>query len=97
MTSPSNGAWVIRARVGLSPTRPQHDAGIRIEPPPSFPCAIATIPDATAAAEPPLDPPGVRVLSHGFRVAPKSRGSVVGRKPNSGQFVFPRKTSPADR
>ncbi len=28
-----------RPRVGLRPTSPQHDAGMRIEPPPSFACA----------------------------------------------------------
>ena len=40
-----------RPRAGLSPTSPQHAAGIRIEPPPSLPCATGTIPAATAAAD----------------------------------------------
>ena len=31
----------MRPRAGFNPTRPQHEAGIRIEPPPSFPCATA--------------------------------------------------------
>ena len=31
--------------------------GIRIEPPPSLAPAIGTIPEATALAAPPLDPP----------------------------------------
>jgi hypothetical protein len=44
-------------RPALTPTSPQNDAGIRIEPPPSDPGAIGTMPDATAAAEPPLEPP----------------------------------------
>ena len=43
---------------------------MRIDPPPSVPVAIETIPPATAAAEPPLDPPGVRSVSQGFRVTP---------------------------
>ena len=30
---------------------------MRIEPPPSLACAIGTMPAATAAAEPPLEPP----------------------------------------
>jgi hypothetical protein len=30
-----------------------------MEPPPSLPAAIGTTPDATAAAAPPLEPPGV--------------------------------------
>jgi hypothetical protein len=44
--------------VAFSPTSPQHDAGMRIDPPPSLACPIETMPDATAAPEPPLDPPG---------------------------------------
>ena len=59
-----------RPRVGLSPTSPQHDAGMRIEPPPSFACATATMPLATAAAEPPLEPPGVWPSFHGLCVGP---------------------------
>ena len=39
----------MRARVGLRPKSPQHEAGMRIDPPPSLPCAIGTIPLATAA------------------------------------------------
>ena len=62
---------------------------MRIEPPPSLPCASGTIPAATAAADPPLDPPGVRDRSHGLRVGPPKRGSVVGRIANSGRFVVP--------
>jgi hypothetical protein len=54
----------------LSPTRPQELAGMRIEPPPSEACAIGTMPAATAAAEPPLDPPVLRVRSQGFFEAP---------------------------
>ena len=52
------GPSVVRARVGLSPTMPHMRAGKRIEPPMSLPCATGTSPAATAAAEPPLDPPG---------------------------------------
>ena len=33
-----------RPRVGFSPKRPQHDAGIRIDPAPSPPPAIGTMP-----------------------------------------------------
>ncbi len=44
--------------VGFSPTTPQQAAGIRMEPDPSLACATGTIPEATAAAAPPLDPPG---------------------------------------
>ena len=60
----------MRPRAGLRPTRPQHAAGMRIEPPPSLAWAIGTMPDATAAAEPPEEPPVVRAVSHGLRAAP---------------------------
>ena len=70
---------------------------MRIEPPPSLPCASGTIPAATAAAEPPLDPPGVCARFHGLRVGPVKRGSVVGRIANSGRFVMPTITKPASR
>src|SRR6478752_370507 len=49
------------------------------------------MPQATAAAEPLLEPPGVRARSHGFRVP---RGSVAA---NSVVTVFPRMTAPASR
>ncbi len=48
-----------RPWVGFRPTSPVHDAGIRIDPPPSLAWAIGTMPAATAAAAPPLEPPGV--------------------------------------
>ena len=70
---------------------------MRIEPPPSLACANGTIPEATAAAAPPLEPPGVRVRSHGLRVAPHATGSVVGTLPSSGLFVRPAMTTPAAR
>src|SRR3979409_2384779 len=46
-----------RPRDGFRPKRPPLDAGSRVHPPPSFPCASAKMPAATHAAEPPLDPP----------------------------------------
>ena len=50
-------ARLTRPYVGLSPVSPQHDEGIRIEPPVSLPLAIGTRPAATAAPEPPLELP----------------------------------------
>src|SRR5919198_3293004 len=90
-----SGPRETRPRLGLSPTSPQQAAGIRIEPPPSLACAMGTIPDATAAALPPDEPPGVRVVSHGFRGGPKRSGSVTGRIPSSGVLVFPTTIAPA--
>ncbi len=81
--------------LGLSPTSPQHDAGILMLPPPSEALANATMPAATAAAAPPLDPPGVRSSAHGLRVAPQATGWVVGRVPSSGLLVRPAITRPA--
>ena len=43
-----------------------------MEPPPSPPVARGTTPAATNAAEPPLEPPGVRETSQGLRVMPVS-------------------------
>src|SRR5690606_39754210 len=87
----------MRARVGLRPNRPQQAAGIRIEPPPSVACAIGSRPAATAAAEPPLEPPGERLRSHGLWVGPNSAGSVAADKPNSDELVLPMTTRPALR
>src|ERR1035437_10153434 len=59
-----------RPYVGLSPTVPQNDAGMRIEPPVSLPIAMNTMFVATATPEPPLDPPGLCRGFHGLRTAP---------------------------
>ena len=96
-SSPCSGPRETRPRVGFRPTRPQQAAGIRIEPPPSLPWAIGTMPEATAEAAPPEDPPGVREVSHGLRAGPKRRGSLTGRIPNSGMLVLPTITKPASR
>jgi hypothetical protein len=93
--SPVSGASEMRLRWGLSPTRPQHAAGIRVEPPPSLAWAMGTMPAATAVAEPPDDPPLVRAGSHGLRVGPKRLVLVHGRMPHSGRVVDPTTTKPA--
>jgi hypothetical protein len=74
--SPMSGPVGVRPRVGLRPKRPQAEAGIRIEPPPSPPLASGTRRAATAAPEPPEDPPGVRDGSQGLRAGPKVADSV---------------------
>ena len=50
------------------PKMPHSAAGTRTEPPPSLPSASGTMPAATAAAEPALEPPGVSAVFHGLRV-----------------------------
>src|SRR5262249_15224771 len=90
-----SGAAVILARDVFSPTNPQQAAGIRIEPPPSLPCAIGCKPVATATAAPPLDPPAVCARVHGLRAGGCKPPSVVGRIPNSGVVVLPSSIPPA--
>ena len=69
---------------------------MRMEPPPSLPCATATMPDATAAAEPPLEPPAERPRLHGLRVGPWLRtASVVGAMQSSGTLVRANAINPA--
>src|SRR5690349_785315 len=85
----------VSPRPGFSPTSPQQAAGIRVEPPPSLAPAHGTIPAATAAADPPDEPPGVRVRSHGLRAGPHVVDSLIAFAPNSGRLVLPKITRPA--
>jgi hypothetical protein len=57
-----------RPRVGRTALMPHAAAGMRSEPPVSVPVASGTIRAASAAADPPDEPPGVRARSHGLRV-----------------------------
>src|ERR1700686_5498921 len=57
----------MRPSVGFSPTVPQKLAGMRMEPPVSDPMAARHRPGATAAPDPPLEPPGIRLWSHGLQ------------------------------
>eukprot|EP00955_Chlamydomonas_euryale_P053469 355515-Chlamydomonas_euryale.AAC.13 len=57
-----------RPYVGFKPTTPQKCAGWRIEPPVSVPSAATHSRAATAAAEPPDEPPGTRCVSAGLHV-----------------------------
>ena len=86
-----------RPRCALSPKRPQQAAGTRIDPAPSEPRAAPTRPAATAAAEPPLEPPGERSRSQGLRVTPHVGDSVTGSAHSGGTFVRPRTMAPAAR
>ena len=95
--SPRPGPGDTRPRDRRSPNSPQHAAGMRIEPPPSVPVAIGTMPEAIAAAAPPLDPPGTWSTFHGLLVRPLARESVTAFSANSGRLVLPKTTSPASR
>ena len=81
----------------FNPNSPVKPAGMRIDPPPSPPVAIGTRPPATAAADPPEEPPGVRPGSHGLRVTPCSLVDVQLTPPNSEAVVWPARTAPAAR
>src|SRR5689334_9317170 len=91
----AEGPIGIRPCVGLKPKAPQKLAGRRIEPPPSLAVTRASTPLAIAAAEPPLDPPGVRARSHGEHVNPCTKFLVRTIWPNSGVLVFPTTIAPA--
>ena len=77
------------------PTTPQSAAGWRIDPPVSEPRASGVMPAATATADPPLDPPGIRSVAHGLRDGPKAEFSVDDPIANSSSTVLPTMTAPA--
>src|SRR5436309_9926065 len=77
------------------PTMPQSDAGWRIDPPVSVPIAHGASPAATAAADPPDDPPGTRSRSHGLRTGPNPEFSFDEPIANSSMFVLPSTGAPA--
>ena len=68
-----------------------------MEPPPSLAVENGTSPADTAAAEPPLDPPGVTARFHGLRVTPSASERVNWSVPNSGVAVLPIGMAPAAR
>ncbi len=69
---------------------------MRTEPPPSVPRASAAMPAATAAALPPLEPPGSSDGSSGLRVTPSAEW-VKPQTASSGIRVLPITTAPAAR
>ena len=69
-------------RVGLIVEVPHIADGIRSEPAVSVPVAAGVMRAASAAAEPPLEPPGERSRSHGlptWSVVPPAANSCVCR------------------
>src|SRR5690349_24853286 len=81
--------------VGLDPTVPVTAPGCRIEPPVSVPIASGASNAATAAADPPPEPPGIRSRSHGLWVGPYAECSVDEPIANSSMLVLPRIGRPA--
>src|SRR5207244_1545432 len=71
------------------PTTPDNAAGWRIDPPVSVPSAPKAMSAATAAAAPPLDPPGTRERCQGLRVICTLEFSVDDPIANSSMSVRP--------
>ena len=71
------------------------EAGWRTEPPVSVPSAHTTSPAATAAALPPLLPPGTVSRSHGLWTGPNAEFSFEEPIANSSQLVLPISTAPS--
>src|SRR5581483_6390753 len=84
------------------PTTPQMEDGLTTEPSVSLPTAAAQRLAATAAAEPELEPEGLRWSRCGFRVWPPRplhplTERVERKLAHSLRFVLPRITAPAAR
>src|SRR5262245_13103291 len=89
-----------RPYVRFMPTVPVKAAGWRIEPPVSVPVAPRQSRAATAAADPPDEPPGVSGVfeprrRHGECTAPKCEVSLEEPIANSSQLVLPSSTAPS--
>lgn len=83
-----------RVAVGLKPTAPTQAAGILIPPKVSVARETGTTPEATAPAEPPLEPPQVLSVSIGFLALPKNMFFVIVLKPSSAIVVLPAEIAP---
>src|ERR1700722_13813925 len=86
-----------RLYVGLIPTTPQKEAGSRIDPPVSVPSEARHSFAATAAADPPDEPPATRAVSCGLVVVPNAEFSVEEPIANSSMLVLPTKIAPSAR
>src|SRR5262249_22334994 len=89
-----------RPYVGLIPTVPVNAAGCRIEPPVSVAVAPRQRSAATAAAEPPDEPPGVSFASElprrqGDTTGPKREVSLDEPIANSSMLSLPSITAPS--
>src|SRR5437773_4474554 len=69
---------------GRMPTTPHSAPGMRSEPPVSEPVQIGSMSTASAAAEPPDEPPAFNAGSNGLPVAPHTGLRVFAPAPMSG-------------
>src|SRR5260370_26276375 len=86
-----------RSGEGRRPTIPQQEAGMRIDPPMSVPIPTVAIPAQTAAALPPLDPPGVMPARQGLFVAGNTGFGVPPAAPRPPKLVSSPPPAPAPR
>src|SRR5882724_1525354 len=82
-------------RVGLTPTIPLSAAGTRPDPAVSVPSAKATLPPATATAEPELDPPAISPPPKTLSGVPYGERVPVSPVANWSRFVLPATIAPA--
>ncbi len=82
----------MRPCVGLIVLMPQKVAGMRSEPQVSLPSVAGVMQAASAAPEPPLEPPATRSSAHGLPT-----WSVVPPHANSCVCVWPSRTMPRSR
>ena len=79
-------AFETRPSVGRMPTSPLTAAGRRTEPPVSVPRLARAMPAATATADPPLEPPGMRSRSQTLWHVPHRSLWVMPPRANSARF-----------
>jgi hypothetical protein len=84
------------SRVGTTPTTSLNEAGLTIEPPVSSPIAHVTKFIETDVAEPPLEPPGSRVVSYGLHSVPPNELRAA-PPAYSSRFALARMIAPALR
>src|SRR5690349_595422 len=82
---------------GRKPTTPHLAAGMRSEPPVSEPVHTGSRSSASAAADPPDDPPAFRFGLKGLPVAPHTGLRELAPAPISGTLVLPTTMAPARR
>ena len=74
----------------MIPTVPVTAPGNLIDPPVSEPMAKGDWNEDTTEDEPPPEPPGILVRSHGFLLGPYAENSVDEPIANSSRLVLPR-------
>ncbi len=79
---------------GRKPTMPQNEAGLRRLPPVSEPVQTGSMSVASAAAEPPEEPPALSIGLKGLPVAPQTGLRLFEPAPNSGTLVLPTTMAP---